>query len=220
MDGGEPHFAAPHSVGWLEGDFFCRRRLNGSVGALPEKPDLPRDDFGPITLARSVPGFVLAGGKSAFDVELSAFAQEPLTRVSQPSERDHAMPIGPSLARAVSIRETLRRRQRQVSHVLTGSQSTHYRVRSQIADHDHLVDCHCLYLHLVRKDHSVGQRGIVSAVQSGTISSMPPRAQILESLDHLIQGRDPALYPLAKLASEILGASPNGEIPQSSAKRL
>src|SRR5580704_15152312 len=119
--------------GRLEGDFFCRRRLNGSVGALPEKPDLPRHDFSAVALAASVLGFVPAGGKSSFDVDLAAFVEESFARVRQPAECHYSEPFRALLPRSVAVYEVLGRRQRKIRHVLSRvGQSTNDRVRTQI----------------------------------------------------------------------------------------
>ena len=52
------------------------------ICAIAEQTELPRHDFGPVTLAASVLGFVLAGCKPAFDVDLPTLSQEPLARNS------------------------------------------------------------------------------------------------------------------------------------------
>jgi hypothetical protein len=49
----------------------------------------------------------------------------------------------------IDTSETLGRRQREIGHILPGSQSTHHEVSAQIVDHHHIVDCHCRNLHLV-----------------------------------------------------------------------
>ena len=67
------------------GQWQCRLRR---VGAITEQLELTRYDFSPITFAASVLGVVLAGSKPSFDVNLTAFAEEPLARIGQPSERD------------------------------------------------------------------------------------------------------------------------------------
>ncbi len=106
-------------VGRLEWDVFGSLSLGRvSVCPIAEQAELPRDDFGPIALARSVLGFVLAGGKPAFDVNLPAFAQEPLARIGQPSECDDPMPVGALLLRSVAVGKPLRGRQREIRHVL------------------------------------------------------------------------------------------------------
>src|SRR5208282_572219 len=92
----------------LKGDVVGRFGL-GSVGAIAEQAKLPRHDFSPVTFTASVLRFVLAGCKPALDVNLTAFAQEPLARIGQPSERDDPMPISALLLRAVPIRKTLGR---------------------------------------------------------------------------------------------------------------
>src|SRR5271154_1808220 len=91
----------------LEGHFFCGRRRAGSVRTLPKKPDLSRYDFGPVALPASVLGFVLAGSKPSFDVDLAAFAKAPLTRVRQPSECHYSEPFRALLLRAIAVREAL-----------------------------------------------------------------------------------------------------------------
>src|SRR5208282_618300 len=94
------------------------------------------------------------------DVNLAAFAQKPLARIGQPSERHHAMPFGALLLGTAPVRETFGRRQREIRHVLTRvGQSTNHGASSQIADYDHLVDCHCHYLRspLLRPLPVIGQ---------------------------------------------------------------
>jgi hypothetical protein len=58
----------------------------GRVGAIAEQAELPRHDFSPGTLAASVLGFVLAASEPSFDVNLTAFAEEPIARIGQRSE--------------------------------------------------------------------------------------------------------------------------------------
>ena len=66
-------------VGRLEWDVFVGLR-RGRIGAWPiaEQAKLPGHDLGAAALSASVLGFVLAGSKPAFDVDLPAFAQKPL----------------------------------------------------------------------------------------------------------------------------------------------
>src|SRR6266436_5695628 len=90
----------------------------GGVRAVAEQTELPRHDFSPVAFAASVLGFVLAGSKPSFDVNLTPFAQEPLARIGQPSECDDPMPIGALLFRAVAVRKPLRSSQREIRHVL------------------------------------------------------------------------------------------------------
>jgi len=91
----------------------------GRVDAIAEHTELPRQDFSPVTFAASVLRFVLAGSEPTLDVNLTAFAQEPLARIRKRSECDHAMPFGTLLLGTAPIRETLGRRQREIRHVLT-----------------------------------------------------------------------------------------------------
>jgi len=81
----------------------------------------------------SVLRFVLAGGKPSFDVDLAAFAEEPFGHGSEPSEHDHPEPFPPRLLRAVAIRETLGRGQREIRHVLSGvGQRPNHWIRSRL----------------------------------------------------------------------------------------
>src|SRR6266849_9077945 len=104
---GEPLLRLPRVEAKLKGDVvgsFSR----GRIRALAEKADLTGHDFGSVSLAAPVLGFVLAGRQPTFDIDLPAFAQKPLARIRKPSERHNAMPFGALLFRAVAIRETLR----------------------------------------------------------------------------------------------------------------
>ena len=60
---------------------------------LPSMTHLQRDDFGPVALAAPVLRLVLAGSQPTLDVNLAAFAQEPLARIRKRPECDHAMPL-------------------------------------------------------------------------------------------------------------------------------
>jgi hypothetical protein len=102
----------------LKGDVVGTLSL-GRVGAIAEYAELSRDDFGPVAFAASVLRFVLAGSQPTLDVNLTAFAQEPLARIRKRSECDYAMPFGTLLLGTAPIRETLRGRQREIRHVLT-----------------------------------------------------------------------------------------------------
>ena len=62
-----------------------------------------RYDFSPVALAAPVLGFVLAGGKPSFDVDLAAFAEEPLASVRQPLERNYPETFGALLLCTVAI---------------------------------------------------------------------------------------------------------------------
>jgi hypothetical protein len=104
-------------VAALKGDVLGRLGL-GPVGAIAEQTELPRYDFSPVAFAASVLGFVLAGIKPSFDVYLTAFAQEPVAGIGQLSERDDPMPICTLLLRAVAVRKTLGRGEREIRHVL------------------------------------------------------------------------------------------------------
>ena len=108
----------PVCVPKLKGDVVRRFGL-GRVGAIAEQAELPRHDFSPVTFAASVLRFVLAGSEPALDVNLTAFAQEPLARIRKRSERDYAMPFGTLLLGTAPIRETCGRRQREIRNVLT-----------------------------------------------------------------------------------------------------
>ena len=106
-------------VAWWELKWYVVGRFGlGRVGAIAKQAELPRHDFSPVTFAASVLRFVLAGREPSLDVNLAAFAQEPLARVGQPSERDDPMPIGALLLRAVPIHETLGRGEREIRHIL------------------------------------------------------------------------------------------------------
>jgi len=92
---------------------WVQSRIGASgAGALAEKPDLTGHDVSPISLPASVLRLVLAGSQPSFDVDLSAFAEKLLAYVSEPSERDHAMPFRLLLPCAITIREPLSRRDR------------------------------------------------------------------------------------------------------------
>ncbi len=70
-------------LGWLERNVGGTFRLGRvPICAIAEQTELSRHDFGPVTLAASVLGFVLAGRKPAFDVDLPTLSQEPLARNS------------------------------------------------------------------------------------------------------------------------------------------
>ena len=84
----------------------------GYVDPATEHVELARHDFSPVTFAASVLRIVLAGSEPTLDVNLTAFAQEPLARFGQPSECDDPMPIGALLFRAIPVRKPLRRSQR------------------------------------------------------------------------------------------------------------
>ena len=73
----------------------------GGVGSIADEAQLPRYDFSPIALTRSLFGFVLAGSKLDFDVELPPFGQESLARVRQlvRTQRSDANPCGFALRR-------------------------------------------------------------------------------------------------------------------------
>ena len=121
------------------GEAELKRDIVGSfslerVRAIAEQAELPRHDFGAIAFAASVLGFVLAGGKPAFDVNLPAFAEVAFARIGQPSECDDPMPVGALLFGAVAVGKPLRGRQREIRHVLPGRQRTNLGVGSQIAD--------------------------------------------------------------------------------------
>ena len=116
---GRTAFAALPWVGRLERDVVGSFSLGRvAIRAVAEQAELPRHDFSPVAFAASVLGFVLAGSKPSFDVNLTAFAQEPLARIGQPSECDDPMPIGALLFRAVAVRKPLRSSQREIRHVL------------------------------------------------------------------------------------------------------
>jgi hypothetical protein len=115
--GGEPLSRLSRIEVKLKGDVvgsFSRERIR----ALGEKADLTGHDFGPVALAAAVLGFVLAGSQPTLDVNLTAFAQEPLARIGQLSECDDPMPIGALLLCTVAVRKPLRCRQREIRHVL------------------------------------------------------------------------------------------------------
>jgi hypothetical protein len=113
----------------------------GRVGAIAEHAELPRHDFSPVTFAASVFHFVLAGSEPTLDVNLTAFAQEPLAGIRKRSERDHAMPFGTLLLGTAPIRETLGCRQREIRDVLTRvGQSPNLGVSAKISYYDHFVD--------------------------------------------------------------------------------
>jgi hypothetical protein len=61
------------------------------------------DDLGSIALAASVLGLIFARRDAPFDVNLPAFAEEPLARIGQPSKRDDPMPVGALLLGAVAV---------------------------------------------------------------------------------------------------------------------
>jgi hypothetical protein len=79
-----------------------------AVRAVAEQAELPRHDFSPVALAASVLSFVHAGSEPSFDVNLTAFAQEPVARIGQRSECDDPMPISALLFRAIAVRKALR----------------------------------------------------------------------------------------------------------------
>src|SRR5271155_1031602 len=102
-----------------EGNIVARLRLGRvAVRAISEQAHLQGYDLGPIARAASVLRFVLAGSEPTLDVNLTAFAQEPLACIRKRSECDHAMPFGTLLLGTAPIRETLGRRHREVRHVL------------------------------------------------------------------------------------------------------
>jgi hypothetical protein len=114
---GEPLSRLSRLAAKLKGDVvgsFSR----GRIRALAEKADLTGHDFGPVALATAVLRFVLAGSQPTFDIDLPAFAQEPLARIGQLSECDDTMSISALLFRAVAVRKPLRGRQREIRHVL------------------------------------------------------------------------------------------------------
>jgi hypothetical protein len=58
------------------------------VDTVPEQAELPRYDFSTVALAAPVLRLVLAGSQPTLDIDLPAFAQEPLARIREPSERN------------------------------------------------------------------------------------------------------------------------------------
>jgi hypothetical protein len=99
----------------LTGRSISKRDVVGSfsvgrvaVRAVSEQAELPRDDFSPVAFTAPVLRFVLTGSKPSFDINLTAFAQEPVARIGQLSECDDPMPIGALLFRAVAVRKPLR----------------------------------------------------------------------------------------------------------------
>src|SRR6266851_2355104 len=114
---GEPLSRLSRVAAKLKGDVvgsFSR----GRIRALAKKADLTGHDFSAVTPTAAVLRFVLSGSEPTLDVNLTAFAQEPLARIRKRSECDHAMPFGTLLLGTAPIRETLGRRQREIRHVL------------------------------------------------------------------------------------------------------
>src|SRR5258706_15305080 len=105
VDEGRTAFAVPPGVRRLERDVVGSFSLGRvAICAVAEQTELPRYDFSPVASAASVLGFVLAGSKPPLDVNLTAFAQETLARISQLSESDDPMPTGAGLFRAGAVR--------------------------------------------------------------------------------------------------------------------
>src|SRR5216683_1956870 len=89
----------------------------GVIGTIAEQAKLPCDDFSPIAFAASALRFILLGSEATLEVHSPAFAQEPLARIGQPSERHDPMPFRPLLFRAVPVRKPLRSSQREIRGV-------------------------------------------------------------------------------------------------------
>jgi hypothetical protein len=84
----------------------CRR--TSGLGHVGGQAELERNDSSPVTFAASVLRFVLAGSKPSLDVDLAAFAQEPVACIRQSSERNDPMPFRALLERAAGRATTKR----------------------------------------------------------------------------------------------------------------
>src|SRR6266851_421117 len=100
----------------LKGDLVGRIGV-GRLGTIAEQAKLPCYDFSPIAFAASALRFILLGSEATLDVNLPAFAQEPLARIGQPSERHDPIPFRALLFRAVPVRKPLRSSQREIRGV-------------------------------------------------------------------------------------------------------
>src|ERR1700756_1511510 len=84
-------------LSWALPSSWLKRNVAGNGGgrrpALGQEADLASHDFGLVALTAAAFRFVLAGPQTAFDIALTAFAQETLTDLRQPSEGDDAMPL-------------------------------------------------------------------------------------------------------------------------------
>jgi hypothetical protein len=49
--------------------------------------------------------------------------------------------------------------------------------------------------------------GLVDAVDTGRLKSLPSRGDILDAIDNLVQSRELTLYPVAEVVSQILRES-------------
>jgi hypothetical protein len=116
-----------------------------------------------VRLAATVFSFALASAQTAFDIDLTAVVEETLTNLGEPSEGDDAMLLSALLPLAVVVVEALGRGRR---NSLRSGQSHPWcepGVSSQIADYDHLVDCHCHKPPLVLlRPLPVSAQGVVS----------------------------------------------------------
>src|SRR5258708_4796516 len=116
---GRTAFTVPPWMGRLERDVVGSFSLGRvAVRAVAEQTELPRHDFSPVAFAASVLRFVMAGSEPSFDINLTAFAQEPVARIGQRSECDDPMPIRALLFCAVAVRKPFRGSQRKIRHVL------------------------------------------------------------------------------------------------------